>query len=105
MIDACAKAGDLARAEHWLETMLAKGVRPNVVAYASLARPFAHHGDWAEVERIRRDMQANGLAMNEYFLYALLLAYASAKPREAKRAETAFLEAIADGVPANKHVL
>merc|ERR1712173_155368 len=104
LLDACAKVGDAPRARQVFEQMRSKGVKPNVVAYASLARPFAHRGDWAEVERIRRDMQANGLVMNEYFLYALLLAYASAKPRQAKRAETAFLEAIADGVPANKHV-
>ena len=28
--------------------MKAAGVRPNVVAYASLARPFAHRGEWQE---------------------------------------------------------
>lgn len=28
--------------------MKAAGVQPNVVAYASLARPFAHRGEWQE---------------------------------------------------------
>ena len=45
------------------------------------------------------------LVRNEYFLYALLLAYASGRPRQCERAEAAFRKAFARGVEANKHVL
>merc|ERR1719258_90300 len=82
-----------------------QGVTPNVVSYAALARPFAHKGDWQEVERLGDQMRAEGLEMNEYFLYALLLAYASAKPRQAERAEQAFRDAKSMKVGMNKHVL
>lgn len=40
---------------------------------------------------------------NEYFLYALLLGYASARPRQSERAEQAFRKAYAKGIEANKH--
>merc|ERR1712137_668807 len=80
------------------------GVAPNVVAYASLARSFAHKGEWHEVETLAQQMQSEGLAMNEYFLYALLLAYASSKPRQAERAEQAFRDAMANRVEVNTHV-
>eukprot|EP00435_Cladocopium_sp_Y103_P042498 s2801_g11.t1 len=45
------------------------------------------------------------LPRNEYFLYALLLGYASARPRQSERAEQAFRKAYAKGIEANKHVL
>eukprot|EP00435_Cladocopium_sp_Y103_P043504 s2801_g12.t1 len=44
--------------------MKAAGVQPNVVAYASLARPFAHRGEWQEVENFADDMQKAGLVMS-----------------------------------------
>merc|ERR1740117_2169435 len=53
----------------------------------------------------RRQMTAEGLAMNEYFLYTQLLAYANGKPRQAARAEQVFRDASAVGVQVNKHVL
>lgn len=43
--------------------------------------------------------------MNDYFLYALILAYSASKPKQPKRAEEAFRQAILEGVEANKHVL
>ena len=43
------------------------------------------------------------LPRNEYFLYALLLGYASARPRQSERAEQAFRKAYAKGIEANKH--
>jgi len=106
VLDACAKVGDADRARAVFDLMRQRGVRPNVVAYASLARPFAHRGDWQEVEFIAQDMEAQGLRMNDYFLYAQLIAYANARPqREHARAERAFREACAKGVVPNKHVM
>merc|ERR1719401_2864057 len=85
--------------------MRAAGIKPNVVAYTSLARPLAHKGDWRAVEALGEEMRADGLAMNAYFLYAQLLAYGAARPRQADRAEAAFRQACGRGVEANRHVL
>lgn len=105
ILDACAKVGDADRAKQLFEKMRSQGITPDAVSYASLARPFAHRGEWQEVERIFEQMRSEGLAMNEYFLYSLLLSYGSARPRQANRAEIAFHEAHAAGVELNKHVL
>ena len=48
-------------------------------------------------------MKSLYLPRNEYFLYALLLGYASARPRQSERAEQAFRKAYAKGIEANKH--
>merc|ERR1719213_798078 len=105
VLDACAKAGDTDKVVTVFLQMCGQGIRPNVVAYASLARPFAHAGDWQKVEELAKGMEAEGLEMNGYFLYALLTAYASARPRQAERAEAAFKAACDRGVDVNKHVL
>merc|ERR1719356_1365956 len=105
VLNACAKVGDAERAKQVFDQMRAHDIQPNVVSYASLARPFAHRGDWKTVERLMEEMDKDGLVMNEYFLYATLLAYATAKPREAERAEVAFRRACLAGVELNKHVL
>jgi len=105
VLDACAKAGNTDRAKQVFQQMRASGIQPNVVSYAAFARPFAHRGDWAKVEQLKKDMITDGLSMNAYFLYALLLAYASARPRQADRAEAAFREACTQEVEVNKHVV
>merc|ERR1719375_1351698 len=79
VIDAYSKAGDADGALAVYNQMQTNGVKPHVVAYAALARPFAHRGDWAKIEDFARDMQAAGIASNEYFLYAQLLSYSNAR--------------------------
>jgi len=106
VLDACAKVknGELARLV--FDQMIACGIRPNIVVFTSLARSFAHSGNWQEVERIAEEMLAHKVAMNEYFLYVLLIAYSQAKPqREADRAEAAFLQATRNGIKMNKHIM
>jgi len=105
VLDACAKAGDCEKAKMVFHQMRMQGVVPNVISYAALARPFAHNGDWQEVENIAEQMKNQGLMKNDYFLYAELLAYASAKPREAERAEQCFRDARSLRIQVNKHVL
>lgn len=105
VLDACAKVGDSARALQVFRQMRSRGIQPNLVTYSSLGRPFAHQGEWCEVERIRCEMAADGLVMNEYFLYTILLAYANAKPKEVHRAEHVFQEAVALGIKVNKHII
>lgn len=105
VLDACAKARNPERAKEVHKQMIQHGVQPSIISYATLARPFAQRGDWIQVERLSAERSANGLPMNEYFLYTLLLAYALAQPRQADRAEAAFREAATDGVDANQHVM
>merc|ERR1719387_1712452 len=85
--------------------MWSRGVLPNIVSYASLARPYAHQGNWMRIEELAEKMESEGLIMNEYFLYTLLLAYASARPRQGDRAEATFRKASIKGVKINKFVL
>merc|ERR1719310_124241 len=105
VIDACGKANDADRAWSIFEQMRARGVRPHVVLYAALARPFAHRGDFKRVEEIAAIMEESGVASNEYFLYAQLLAYSNARPKEGARAEAVFKQAVMRGVAMNDHVL
>merc|ERR1719229_630228 len=105
LVDAYGVAGELELAKDVFNRMKARGVAPNVVAYASLARPFAHKGNWQEVECLAAEMQASGLKSNEYFLYAQLLSYANAKPRQTERAEKLFRKEAAAGLRPNAHVV
>jgi len=105
VIDACGKAKDSERAWSIFEQMRSHGVRLHVVGYAALARPFAHNGDFERVEKIAKIMEESGVASNEYFLYAHLLSYGNAYPKEPARAEAVFKQALARGLPVNDHVL
>eukprot|EP00747_Dinoflagellata_sp_TGD_P161897 gnl/TRDRNA2_/TRDRNA2_178899_c0_seq1.p1 gnl/TRDRNA2_/TRDRNA2_178899_c0~~gnl/TRDRNA2_/TRDRNA2_178899_c0_seq1.p1 ORF type:complete len:637 (+),score=141.19 gnl/TRDRNA2_/TRDRNA2_178899_c0_seq1:94-2004(+) len=104
VIDAYSKAGDADGALAIFNKMRTNGVQPHVVAYAALARPFAHRGDWAKIEELARDMQAAGIASNEYFLYAQIVSYATARPKQPSRAEAAFRRAMEDGMAVNDHI-
>lgn len=97
VIDACGKVGDAERAMAVFQRMQANGIRPHIVAYAALARTYAHRGDFPAVEAIAKEMQESGVSLNEYFLYAQLLSYATARPRQALRAESCFRSALKTG--------
>lgn len=105
VIDACGKVGDAQRAMSTFRRMQANGIRPHIVAYAALARPFAYKGDWMGVEGIAMEMAGAGIKPNEYFLYAQLLSYATATPRQHQRAERCFRDALRSGMKANDHVV
>jgi pentatricopeptide repeat protein len=105
MIDACGKAGDAAQAMEVFKRMRDKGIKAHIVAYAALARPFAYKGDWEEVDRIAEILAMDGVRPNEYFVYAQLLAYATARPRQAQRAERCFRKAMQHGLEANDHIV
>merc|ERR1719330_2117063 len=105
VIDACGKAGDAERALRVFDRMRANGFKPNIIAYAALARPYAYRGDWIKVETIAQSMRADGVAVNEFFLYAQLLSYATSRPRQVERAEACFRSALGIGVQANDHVV
>jgi len=57
------------------------------------------------VEQILEEMAQDGIAMNDYILYTLLLAYSRAKPRQADRAESAFKKAFSEGIKPNDRVI
>merc|ERR1719440_1111241 len=105
VIDACGKAGDADRAMEVFKRMQYQNIKPHIVAYAALARPFAYKGEWKTVESISNDMMTNGVKPNEYFLYAQLLSYATCRPRQAERAENCFRQALRLGLKANDHVV
>jgi len=104
VLNACAKAGDAKRAKKVFQQMQASGIQPNIIAYSSLAQALAYRGDWIEVENLENKMINDGHSMNDRFLCALLLSYALACPRQPQRAEAAFVDACANGVPLNKHI-
>jgi len=104
VIDACGKANQPDRALAAFDRMVVQGIRPHVVAYSALARPFAYQGRWVEVERIAEDMKNDGVRANEYFVYAHLLAYAMARPRQGSKAEQCFRGAVEMGIQPNEHI-
>lgn len=105
VIDACGKAGDTEMALCIFRRMQARGIQPHVVTYSALARPFAYKGHWQEVEDLAVEMEKSGQRPNEYFIYAQLLAYATAKPKEPARAERCIRNALEAGLVPNQHIL
>jgi pentatricopeptide repeat protein len=105
VLNACSKAGDVDRAKKIFQQMQSSGIRPNDFAFSLLAQSLGHVGNWVEVEKLQSLMITEGRSMNEHFLSALLLAYARNRTRQPQRAEAAFLDARAKGVPVNRHVL
>jgi pentatricopeptide repeat protein len=105
VLDACSKASDSERAVKVFQRMVDNGIKPNIMAYSSLAKPFAYRGDWVEVERIAKEMSTRGVRPNEFFVYTHLVSYASTKPRQDERAEQCFRQALRSGVKANDHVV
>merc|ERR1719375_1896324 len=85
--------------------MLACGVKPTIVTYTSLARPWARLGNFARVEEIQRQLLKRGLSPNEYFLTVLLSAYTKAEPKQPEKAEAALREALKRGVQVNEFVV
>merc|ERR1719433_2522098 len=105
VLNACAKAGDRERAKKVFQHMQASGIQPNGFVYSSMAQSLGYCGDWVGVEELERMMTEAGDSMTEHFLCAQLLSYARASPRQPQRAEAAFIDARAKGIPVNSHVL
>jgi pentatricopeptide repeat protein len=105
VINACGKAGDAQSAMAAFRQMRSQGIATHVVVYGALARPFAYQGDWEDVERIHDEMVADGIPLNDYFLYTMLLAYSRSKPRRGDRAEATFRKALSKGVRPNDRVV
>merc|ERR1719456_52686 len=105
LLDACAKASDAERSASTFDAMKSAGIQPTIVTYASLARPFARKGVWRKVEEIKDQLLEDGLHVNEHFLSIALSAYARARPKQPKRADRIFREAVSSGVVPNEFVL
>lgn len=103
-INACARNRDAERALRIFHRMRAAGVKPNIIVYSTLARCFAHRGEWREVENIAHVMGRDGINTNDFFLYAQLLSYGAARPQQPDRAEVVFRSAMGCGVKANDQV-
>ncbi|CAE7729478.1 unnamed protein product [Symbiodinium sp. CCMP2592] len=106
LLDACAKQGDPECAQQIFEIMRQQGLRPNIVSYTSLARAYALKGMWCEVEHLGDRLEQDGLFVNDFFLYALLLAYSHAWPKQTQRAEASFLRFVQNGkIRINKYIV
>jgi pentatricopeptide repeat protein len=107
VINVCGKANDADRAWKVFQHLRARGVRPHIVLFAALARPFAYRGDIDRVEEIARLMEHYDVASNEYFLYAHLLAVANSQPvsNRPQLAEAVFRKALSQGVNINARVV
>eukprot|EP00931_Biecheleriopsis_adriatica_P001503 TRINITY_DN10186_c0_g1_i1.p1 TRINITY_DN10186_c0_g1~~TRINITY_DN10186_c0_g1_i1.p1 ORF type:complete len:632 (-),score=130.51 TRINITY_DN10186_c0_g1_i1:81-1976(-) len=104
VINACGRVGDAEGAMNVFRRMRSHGIRSHIIIYSSLARPFAYRGDWQMVEQIAEDMKQDGFEICDYFLYAMLLAYSRAKPRQSERAEAAVIKALDSGLQLNERV-
>eukprot|EP00434_Breviolum_minutum_P021570 symbB.v1.2.019038.t1/scaffold1537.1/size118942/3 len=104
-LEACAKAREINYAECVFQLMQEREIQPNIFTYTSLARAYANCGKWQEAELLSDSMERAGLPINDFFLYALLLAYATARPTQSNRAEATFLRVIRLGhVQVNRHL-
>lgn len=91
VLDACARVnGHRNIAVQIFGRMKAKGIRPNILTYTALARNSSDIGDYLEVERLRAEMQREGIRMNRFFFSVLLWSYANAMPPQAGRARAQF---------------
>lgn len=64
------------------------GIQPNIFTYTSLARAYVNCGKWQEAKKLSYSMEAAGLLINDFFLYALLLLVCVlASLKQLKRAE------------------
>ncbi|CAE7150592.1 unnamed protein product [Symbiodinium necroappetens] len=103
VIDACSKAGQAARAEHWL-WRLAEGkditadLAPTRQSFTAAAQAYAKLGSFGDVERLFRAMEARGISMDAFCLTVQLSAYARARPRQRERLEESANAAAADMV-------
>merc|ERR1719199_1656350 len=79
--------------------MLDRGVRPTIVTFTALAKPFVRLGNWERVEEIAQDLENEGLTVNEYFLNNLLYAYGNASPPQRERAIRTFRSAVTGSNP------
>lgn len=114
IIDACAKAGQPKRAEVWLRHLTGEqvssphsarrtpGLAPTRLSYTTAAQAYAAQGAYTDAERILAEMEEQGIMMDEFSLTVLLSAYSRARPRKKERAETAFKEYTARGLPVTK---
>jgi pentatricopeptide repeat protein len=104
VINACSKVNDCDGAMAVFKQMRSRGIESHIVIYSSLARPFAYRGDWEIVEGIAESLQADGFQLNDYFLYAMLLAYSRSRPRQNQKAEEAYLKAVRGGLQVNDRI-
>eukprot|EP00439_Symbiodinium_sp_Y106_P004942 s7317_g1.t1 len=91
-----------------MQSMEAVGVLADTVTYSSLLDACAKQGDPERAQQIFEIMrqQGDGLFVNDFFLYALLLAYSRSWPKQKDRAEASFLRFVQNGkIRINKYIV
>merc|ERR1719169_31264 len=66
MINACGRAGDVERAEQWLNNMLEAGVEPNVITFNAVVAACAKAGHGERCEQWIEKMQRAGITPNSF---------------------------------------
>jgi len=78
VIDACAKAGDMDRAEFWMKHLLDAGRKLDVVSYCAMIDACAKSGDSKKASQWHKKMQANGVRPNAHSFSAVINACSKA---------------------------
>ena len=76
MINACAKAGDVAAAVHWLEQMENAGVPVDVVAFSGVLDACAKVGDCENAKLVFHRIRMHGVTPNVVSYAALARPFA-----------------------------
>jgi len=66
MINACGRAGDVTRAEQWLERMLEAGAQPNVITFNAVVSACAKAGAGPRCEQWIEKMIRSGVKPNSF---------------------------------------
>merc|ERR1719327_2347719 len=99
IITACAKAGDLEKAEEWLSRMEKVGIKPNLVPFLCMIQSHSCQGHVRDVERLFSQVLQRRLRPDARFVSAIILAHGNAKPRQPAQAIRAFQQLVAKGIP------
>merc|ERR1719222_308978 len=76
VINACAKAGDVCRAEHWLSEMSERGVKPDTVSYSTVIHACLRAHDPHRAEHWLTNMQAAGEPPSNFCFNSVIQAFA-----------------------------
>jgi pentatricopeptide repeat protein len=99
LITALAKAGDLVKAEEWLQRMEDAGITPNLVPFLCMIMVNSQQGNVREVERLSAQVMRRRLKPDARFVSAIILAYGNATPRQPQQAIVAFQRLVSRGIP------
>lgn len=81
VLNACAVAHDVARAEHWWQQMQEYGIQPTVVTFGTLCKVSAYEGDVTSIKSMMDFAEFSGAKVAEHFYASLIIAYGKRQPQ------------------------